>query len=461
MPEPSSALYDFAVFTYADALDRLPELLQALRERFGNPGPTIELFGRPETGEVGILFRFPFGLYSAALRAKMEREAGLLKSRMVEPSLLAVDDRRRFYSEKLGGCSAQATVDGHPKGAIDALREKMGLHKALPTLAVRFDTLEGLAEALAKSAAEGSLQLPRTRALAVGTKVMLALQSPENEPLLVNAKVVEPAKPNLLQVSVDMTAELEAFVGKIAAKAKEGRRRPEGGARKHPRYDTYLEVRFESGAHLCEEYARNIGRGGLFVRTEKPPPLRTQVRLRLKMPDGAVAETNAEVVHVVNPEEAKARRTSPGAGLAFATGDTLFQRAISQFVEGAGRKLRALIADDDERLRQVLGEALRAAGFEVETARDGNEAMAKLGASLFAIDLLLLDLDLPELDGYCLIDRVRRLGGELDLRIAVFSNEKDAQVMAQLVGPGGADAEIRRGTPLEEIVAKVKALLER
>ncbi len=459
MPEPSSALYDFAVFTYADALDRLPELLHALRERFGSPGPTIELYGRPETGEVGILLRFPFALYSAALRAKVEREAGLLKSRMVEPSLLAAEDRRRFYADKLGGCSAQATVEGDPRRAVDAMREKMGLHKALPTLAVRFDTLEALASALARSAAEGSLTLPRSRALQPGTRVKLALQSPENEPILVGAVVVEPGRPDALRVAVEMTAELEAFAGRIAAIAKEGRRRPERGTRQHPRYDTYLEVRFESGAHLCEEYARNIGRGGLFVRTEKAPPLRAQVRLRLKLPDGSVAETNAEVVHVVTPEEARARRTSPGAGLSFATGDTLFQRAIAQCVEGAGRKLRVLVADADDRLRQVLGDALRAAGFEVEAARDGKEAMEKLGASLFAIDLLLLDLDLPEVDGYCLIDRVRRLGGELDLKIAVFSNEKDAKVLAQLIGPGGADAEIRRGMPLEEIVERVKGLL--
>ena len=35
MPEPSSAFYDFAVFTFADALERLPDLLQALKDRFG------------------------------------------------------------------------------------------------------------------------------------------------------------------------------------------------------------------------------------------------------------------------------------------------------------------------------------------------------------------------------------------------------------------------------------------
>ncbi|MGC4121869.1 MAG: response regulator [Myxococcales bacterium] len=248
-------------------------------------------------------------------------------------------------------------------------------------------------------------------------------------------------------------------MGRIAAIAKEGRRRPECGTRKHARYDTFLEVGFDSGAHLCEEYARNIGRGGLFVRTEQPPPLRAQVRLRLKIPDGSVAETSAEVVHVVTPDEARGRRTSPGAGLAFATGDTLFQRAISQFVEGAGRKLRVLVADDDEVLRQVLGEALAKAGFQVDTAKDGTQAMEKLGENLFGIDLLLVDLELPEVDGYCLIDRVRRLGGELDLKIAVFSTEKDAKVMPQLIGPGGADAEIRRGTPTEEIVVKVKKLL--
>ena len=59
---------------------------------------------------------------------------------------------------------------------------------------------------------------------------------------------------------------------------------------------------------------------------------------------------------------------------------------------------RVLIADDDATTRLVLSESLREAGFEVVETRDGEEALDRLANEL--IDVVLLDVVMPGIDGY-------------------------------------------------------------
>jgi len=61
------------------------------------------------------------------------------------------------------------------------------------------------------------------------------------------------------------------------------------------------------------------------------------------------------------------------------------------------RKLNVLIVEDEESIRLVYAEYLRMEGFEVEEAKDGEEALAK--ASSFDYDIMLLDIMLPKVDG--------------------------------------------------------------
>jgi len=250
------------------------------------------------------------------------------------------------------------------------------------------------------------------------------------------------------------------FISRHAAAARQGRiRLPLGGRRRHPRFDSCLEVDFGGYPELSGEYAANISKGGLFIRTINPPPLRAQVRLRVKLPDGDVAETEAEVVHVVSAEEARQRGTVPGGGVAFAEGNTPFHARIEAFLAAfPTRKPRVLVVDDDLFFRRVLGDALSQAGIDVDTAGDGEEALRKLVQRLFELDLVILDLQMPGLDGYCLIDRVRRLGGEMDLRIVVLSGAEERE-LERVKGREGANDVIRKGTSIEEIVRRIQSVL--
>ncbi|MDR1990222.1 MAG: response regulator, partial [Acidobacteriaceae bacterium] len=71
-------------------------------------------------------------------------------------------------------------------------------------------------------------------------------------------------------------------------------------------------------------------------------------------------------------------------------------------------KKRVLIVEDDVALRRVLADNLTFAGFDVDTARDADEAIAKL--KTFAPDLVLLDVMLPGQDGFSLCGLIRQNG---------------------------------------------------
>ena len=66
---------------------------------------------------------------------------------------------------------------------------------------------------------------------------------------------------------------------------------------------------------------------------------------------------------------------------------------------------RVLVVDDDEAIRKLISAILRRRNFVVDTAANGEEALKKLGENHYAI--MLLDLMMPRVDGYTVIERVR------------------------------------------------------
>jgi uncharacterized protein (TIGR02266 family) len=101
-----------------------------------------------------------------------------------------------------------------------------------------------------------------------------------------------------------------------------------------PRVQTRLQVGWSSPREFLVAYSENISRGGIFVATQNPPPVREMVELLLELPDGqAPAKTNAEVVQCVSAEQAKATGRTAGAGLQFIGGDEDFRRRVDACIE--------------------------------------------------------------------------------------------------------------------------------
>ena len=96
--------------------------------------------------------------------------------------------------------------------------------------------------------------------------------------------------------------------------------------------------------------------------------------------------------------------------------------------------MRILVADDDEDIRFVLSLLLDEAGYEVETAADGIEALELLRSKDVPPELVFVDLMMPRLDGEDFLKAVRadpRLAG---IPIVVLSGHQDAREKAAELG---------------------------
>jgi two-component system OmpR family response regulator len=117
---------------------------------------------------------------------------------------------------------------------------------------------------------------------------------------------------------------------------------------------------------------------------------------------------------------------------------------------------RLLVVDDEPSIRELLTASLRFAGFEVLPAADGNEAL-KL-AEQFRPDLVVLDVMLPDLDGFTVTRRLRERGRDMPVLFLTARDETTAKVQGLTVG---GDDYVTKPFSLEEVVARIRAVLRR
>ncbi|HET6372408.1 MAG TPA: response regulator transcription factor [Candidatus Polarisedimenticolia bacterium] len=116
---------------------------------------------------------------------------------------------------------------------------------------------------------------------------------------------------------------------------------------------------------------------------------------------------------------------------------------------------RILIVDDDPAIRRSLSVELRAAGHEVATAEDGEQAEAVAETTEF--DLIVTDLAMPVTDGFALIAAVRRRSKTPIIVLSVREQEK-AKVRALDLG---ADDYVTKPFSVPELLARIRAQLRR
>jgi two-component system, OmpR family, KDP operon response regulator KdpE len=116
---------------------------------------------------------------------------------------------------------------------------------------------------------------------------------------------------------------------------------------------------------------------------------------------------------------------------------------------------RVLLVDDEPQLLRALGINLRARGYDVVTAVDGQSALHAAAKTL--PDLVVLDLGLPDLDG---VEVVRGLRGWSAVPILVLS-ARDAQRDKVAALDAGADDYVTKPFGMDELLARVRAALRR
>jgi len=117
---------------------------------------------------------------------------------------------------------------------------------------------------------------------------------------------------------------------------------------------------------------------------------------------------------------------------------------------------RLLVVEDEPNIRELLSTSLRFAGFEVHAAADGATAL-KL-AEVERPDLLVLDVMLPDMDGFAVTRRLRDQGRRMPV---VFLTARDATEDKVTGLTVGGDDYVTKPFSLEEVVARIRAVLRR
>jgi two-component system OmpR family response regulator len=123
---------------------------------------------------------------------------------------------------------------------------------------------------------------------------------------------------------------------------------------------------------------------------------------------------------------------------------------------GADRHSRVLVVDDEENITFLLDAALRHFGFEVRVAGNGRDALREVQA--FDPDVVLLDVMLPDLDGFEVVRRLRLDGHKVPVLFLTARDTVDDKVRGLTLG---GDDYVTKPFSLEEVVARIQVILRR
>ena len=125
-------------------------------------------------------------------------------------------------------------------------------------------------------------------------------------------------------------------------------------------------------------------------------------------------------------------------------------------IRGGGvTEAKILVVDDDPRVRDLLSRYLEGEGYRVESAEDGSAMRRQMAES--AIDLVMLDLNLPGEDGLSLARELRATSDVAMIMITGKSDPIDRVVGLEI----GADDYIPKPFELREVLARIRAVLRR
>ncbi len=121
--------------------------------------------------------------------------------------------------------------------------------------------------------------------------------------------------------------------------------------------------------------------------------------------------------------------------------------------------MKILVVDDERAVRESLRRALELEGYEIELAADGQEALQHLEADGEGQpDAVILDVLMPVIDGLEVCRRIRRSGNRVPVLMLTARDEIENRVAGL---DAGADDYVTKPFALEELVARVRALLRR
>ena len=122
-----------------------------------------------------------------------------------------------------------------------------------------------------------------------------------------------------------------------------------------------------------------------------------------------------------------------------------------------GKKTKILLVDDDPFIVDMYVLKFKRGGFQIETARDGKEGLQKIKE--FDPDVVLLDIVMPGLDGFAVLEEVRKEGRQR--KVILLTNLGQKEEVERGISLGADDYVIKAHFTPSEVLAKVEQVLGR
>lgn len=122
------------------------------------------------------------------------------------------------------------------------------------------------------------------------------------------------------------------------------------------------------------------------------------------------------------------------------------------------KKLNILLAEDDDNLGQLLFAYLQGKGFLVTLARNGKVAYDKYTGNKTKFDFLIMDVMMPEMDGFTLAKEIREIDKKIPILFLTAKSLKEDKLQGFEVG---ADDYLTKPFTMEELIARINAIMKR
>ena len=238
--------------------------------------------------------------------------------------------------------------------------------------------------------------------------------------------------------------------------------------------DILLKVSYREPTELLADYLTELGRGGLFIRTEAGFQVGRKLSFSLSFP-GLLEPVDLDGVVRFRREAGETPGALPGVGVEVLAEDAAGRRALERLVRRlriradwqkrpSGEPFRVLLVEDNDFVRDLFEHALaqfhaRVEGsqgaLEVTWARDGQEALEALNGG--RVDLAIVDHFLPVMTGAGVIARLRARPALADIPVLVVSTGGD-DVRAEALA-AGADLFVHKPVLLTQLLNTLGHLL--
>lgn len=119
--------------------------------------------------------------------------------------------------------------------------------------------------------------------------------------------------------------------------------------------------------------------------------------------------------------------------------------------------MNALIIDDSRAMRRIIGSIVRDVGFEITEAGDGLEGLAALESDPTKYDLVLVDWNMPNMNGYDFIKETRSRPEFYDLKLVMVTTETEPSRMAQAL-LAGVDEFVMKPFTKDVLIDKLRLI---